>query len=204
MSIHQRQDREFESELGLYRIKRNLSIKELCERANVSIGAYGNLNNGMTSPLFENRLNSDGTNIKPIVQRLANVLNVDVEDLFPRYFYRITNQDIDLHTVLEEVHPNLKMVNPEEQVIHMQLRESLIKCLMTLSPREERVIASVFGLKDPQMTFSDLAKVHNVTSTTIYQIFKKGMNRLRHSNSREILNPFKKPSRIIYENIQQV
>ena len=74
------QQREYESPVHEYRVAKGFYVKELAVLAKTAPNNVVGLANGMLSPLFV-RTNK----LKPWVQRIADVLDVDAEDLIPRY-----------------------------------------------------------------------------------------------------------------------
>jgi transcriptional regulator with XRE-family HTH domain len=87
---HQREDREYESNLGLYRLDRHMTVKELCEAVGTDPTTYCALNNGMASPLYERGPKRNEP--KPVVRSLLRFFDVELEDLFPRYACKMPDQ----------------------------------------------------------------------------------------------------------------
>lgn len=82
-----RDDLEYESPIGQYRVSQGLTIKELCKKACVHISHYSGLQNGMISPIYERGKNIG--RLKSSARSICDTLNIKVEDAFPRYFCNI-------------------------------------------------------------------------------------------------------------------
>ncbi len=81
--------------------------------------------------------------------------------------------------------------SPFEAVKNQELSERVKGILMTLSPREEKIIRLRFGIgEDAEYTLEEIGKRFNVSRERIRQIEKKALNRLRHSSRREKLKHF--------------
>lgn len=86
---------------------------------------------------------------------------------------------------------NKESASPFESVKNSELSDQVKTILMTLSPREEKIIRLRFGIgEDAEYTLEEIGKRFNVSRERIRQIEKKALNRLRHSSRREKLKPF--------------
>lgn len=86
---------------------------------------------------------------------------------------------------------NRESVSPFEAVKNKELSDRVKGILMTLSPREEKIIRLRFGIgEDAEYTLEEIGKRFNVSRERIRQIEKKALNRLRHSSRREKLKHF--------------
>lgn len=86
---------------------------------------------------------------------------------------------------------NKESASPYESVKNHELSDRVKSILMTLSPREEKIIRLRFGIgEDAEYTLEEIGKRFNVSRERIRQIEKKALNRLRHSSRREKLKPF--------------
>ncbi len=86
---------------------------------------------------------------------------------------------------------NKESASPYESVKNSELSDQVKTILMTLSPREEKIIRLRFGIgEDAEYTLEEIGKRFNVSRERIRQIEKKALNRLRHSSRREKLRPF--------------
>lgn len=86
---------------------------------------------------------------------------------------------------------NKESASPYESVKNHELSDRVKSILMTLSPREEKIIRLRFGIgEEAEYTLEEIGKRFNVSRERIRQIEKKALNRLRHSSRRERLKPF--------------
>jgi len=86
---------------------------------------------------------------------------------------------------------NKESASPYESVKNQELSDRIKSILMTLSPREEKIIRLRFGIgEDAEYTLEEIGKRFNVSRERIRQIEKKALNRLRHSSRREKLKPY--------------
>lgn len=86
---------------------------------------------------------------------------------------------------------NRESVSPFEAVKNQELSDRVKGILMTLSPREEKIIRLRFGIgEDAEYTLEEIGKRFNVSRERIRQIEKKALNRLRHSSRRDKLKYF--------------
>jgi RNA polymerase primary sigma factor len=68
-----------------------------------------------------------------------------------------------------------------EGVSQQFLKEQLREVLMTLTPREQKVLKLRFGLDDgPERTLEDVGKEFSVTRERVRQIENKALDKLRH------------------------
>lgn len=78
-----------------------------------------------------------------------------------------------------------------EQVEQQEVRGLIQKVLVTLPPRERRVLAKRFGIGGERETSADqLAIEEGVSRARIYQIEKKALNKLRQPKRIEPLLPY--------------
>jgi transcriptional regulator with XRE-family HTH domain len=84
-----RKDREYESNIHIYRVAQGLTVAQLAELASISINLIFRLANGTDSPLYEMKRKCG--QLKPYAQKLCEVLRAEPSDLFPRYFCKIVD-----------------------------------------------------------------------------------------------------------------
>lgn len=107
------QKKEYESPLGLYRVKAELTVGNLEKLTGVSPGEIAALQNGTESPVYESRYkNHPVGSWKPQALKITKVLSdilyeqaqldnpserdiprLNIEDLFPRYACRVTSSE---------------------------------------------------------------------------------------------------------------
>ncbi|MBE6428141.1 MAG: sigma-70 family RNA polymerase sigma factor, partial [Planctomycetaceae bacterium] len=77
-----------------------------------------------------------------------------------------------------------RIEKPEHQASNEMLRQKLEEVLMTLSPRERKIIRLRFGLEGNgySYTLEELGKIFKVTRERIRQIETKAMKKLQNPN----------------------
>jgi RNA polymerase primary sigma factor len=85
------------------------------------------------------------------------------------------------NTHLSDIVQDHKVQQPLEGVSQQFLKEQLREVLMTLTPREQKVLKLRFGLDDgPERTLEDVGKEFSVTRERVRQIENKALDKLRH------------------------
>ena len=80
--VHYNTDREWENYIQEVRVERGLTISELAEKAETSSSQLVQLMSGIISPLYQ--IGRRKGLVKPWVERICVVLNVEPEHMFPR------------------------------------------------------------------------------------------------------------------------
>jgi RNA polymerase sigma factor (sigma-70 family) len=77
----------------------------------------------------------------------------------------------------------------EDIVFDNELKNCINAALMTLKPREERVIRRRFGIGVPDATLEEIGQNFSVTRGRIRQIEAKALRKLKHpSNTKNLVN----------------
>lgn len=142
--------------------------------------------------------------IRPICVTLANLLDRDIEWLFPNELYahawpRMISKDIDGARFLSlREAPRTALLLPADQetnIIQAELRQQIRAALKTLTPREEKIIIRKFGLNgEPEQGLEEISNVFGVSRERIRQIEAKALRKLRHPSRTKRLRPFIGPS----------
>ena len=83
-------------------------------------------------------------------------------------------------TCLRDVITDDHSPDPESQLIDLNLQEKLRQILITLSPREEKIIRMRFGIREKSdYTLEETGKVFNMTRERIRQIEAVALKKLR-------------------------
>ena len=97
----------------------------------------------------------------------------------------------DLIGVIGDFIADEKAVNPEEAAIEQNLKETVVKALSTLTPREEEVLKRRFGIrKKKEETLEEIGQEFKLTRERIRQIERKALQKLRHSEENQKLREF--------------
>jgi RNA polymerase sigma factor (sigma-70 family) len=168
-------NKEYESNLSEARIQIGLTIRELCEKINISTGVYSVLNSGMSSPIDRHG------KLKEPAKRLADILCMDLSDLWPRYFCDITKHDeLTPDQIVEVFHQGLmspEFEDPEERLIRKERYEELDRILSRLTYNQRETIMMRF-IKDK--TQKETGKHLNTSTSRIGQIEHEALGRLNY------------------------
>ncbi len=97
----------------------------------------------------------------------------------------------DQETRLGDLVQDQNAVNLEEAAEYRSLKEQVAESLMSLTPRERRVIERRFGLLgDREDTLTEIGKEIGLTRERIRQIESKALRKLRHPSRSKRLRPF--------------
>jgi hypothetical protein len=149
-------------------------------------------------------------------KKIAAALGMSIDVLFPKAVYLdyivpafAVEVDVERFVSLRHATTTSTLLTgpPPDELV--DLRDALRKQLDTLTPREQRVIDSLFGLSDGDpKTIEEVAGAQGVTRTRIDQIKAKALGKLRHPSRASVLKPFlratgktkprRKPYRVIH------
>lgn len=183
-----RPDKEYESTVGEYRIFNGLGINKLAELSGISSSAIVGLQSGMIAPCYT-RGKSEGQ-IKPWVKRVCEVLRMDEEGLFPRYFCEANRNGANKFT--EDQAPGFSVgeyagQTPQDYAEQASLSRQAEKVLATLTPQEEKILRLRFW---DNYTLDQIAKVFGVSRERIRQKEAKALRKLRHPTRARKLKDF--------------
>ena len=115
-----------------------------------------------------------------------------IEEKHPEYYYDLVSLDApmktdsDDNTILDAIAD--ESPTPDKIVETSMNREYLLSLVMTLSPRQSKMIIDYFGLEDGHpKTLQMLGDKHHLTRERIRQIIKAGLKRLKGKIHRDDL-----------------
>ena len=159
-----------------------LSYSRVCQLLTLKIGPVIKLGRGSK------------TAIRPLCIQLAEILNSDVDWLFPPELYArgLTpvalegqlNQFVGLHSVNRDV-----LALPPSQYDTMrksEIRSEILTAISTqLTPREEKIITMRFGLDgQPEYALEDIGNLFGIGRERVRQIEARALKKLRHPRRR--------------------
>lgn len=138
--------KEYESNLSEARVQLGLTIKELCEKVEISPHEYSLLNSGMASPIDRRG------KVKESAIALAKFFDMELSDLWSRYFCETSRYaELSVSDVVEKFHPgllSLEFRDPEYQMITIgdNEEERILwdNLLLRLSSRHAQLITLKF------------------------------------------------------------
>ena len=174
-----RQNREYESNLSEARVQAGLTVRELCKIVDTNHGTYSALNSGTASPVSR-----DGS-VKPIAQRFSDILSMELFDLWPRYFCKISHHvELSVDEVVDNFHHGMlsfDFADPELKLLKQE-KADMVNRLLSKLTKKERHVVTMYYLNE--MTLDDIGKRYGVTRERIRQILKDGMRRLKYHKHR--------------------
>ncbi len=131
---------------------------------------------------------------EPSPEEIAMKMEMSVDKI--RKIMKIAQDPISLETPIgeeEDSHlgdfiEDVKNVSPIDNVIELDLKQSVLEVLQTLPEREAKVLEMRFGLtEDGEHTLEEVGQLFAVTRERIRQIESKALRKLRHpSRSRKL------------------
>jgi len=128
---------------------------------------------------------------EPLPEEIAAEMGIEVDKV--HHIMKISQKTISLETpvgkeegdsVLLEFVKDEKTPPPSSRAAQTLLREQLEKILIDLTPREQKILAMRFGLKDGiNHTLEEVGQVFGVTRERIRQIEAKALEKIRQHGS---------------------
>ena len=134
---------------------------------------------------------------EPTTEEIAEKLEVSVEKV--REILRVAQEPVSLETPIgeeEDSHlgdfiPDSDTPAPADEASHALLKEQLEEVLLTLTPREAKVLRLRFGLEDGKSrTLEEVGSEFKVTRERIRQIEAKALRKLRHPSRSKKLKDY--------------
>lgn len=164
------------------RMQRSMSAKRFATFLDVPLSGYVDLENGRISPLSDTK-----KKWKPNALKIAENLSMLVEDLWPEEAKEIRKasalKEAGAVQAYLQSYDSLQVRNPEEILMDKELVPQVDRALRTLTPVEEYILRSRFGLDDHTMegeTLAQIATRHDVARQTIMQKEARALRKLRH------------------------
>ncbi len=134
---------------------------------------------------------------EPYPEEIAEKMDIPVSKV--RRILRLMKQTLSLETPIgDDEESSLgdfiedeKSPSPSETAIERDLADQTRRVLLTLTPREEKVLRMRFGIGEKQdYTLEEVGKVLGVTRERVRQIEAKAIRRLRHPTRVKLLKGF--------------
>jgi len=168
---------EWENKLAETRVAAGYTLKKLAKAAKMkNYTQIISFQNGMQSPTY--LIGFKKGTVKPAVINILKVLNVEFEDIFPRYFCDLKKGELINSQIKEILESEYSTYNrPNKKVFKKRLSLNLKKILSFLSPIEKNIINLRFF---DDMTLKQIANVLNITAERVRQIEARALKKLRH------------------------
>lgn len=152
----------------------------------ISYGALSDLLNLRTGPITTFPVQSRNR-IRRSAQLIADYFEIEVEILFPMAIYNIGLDKPAVHYFAEadvvrfsDLKRPLRIAGPDVPDARIEQREAIDRALITLSPREEKILRLRFGLDGSEHTREEIGWDLGVTSCRVMQIEAKALRKMRH------------------------
>ena len=170
------------------------SVAAFCRERNYTYCRVGGLLNLTSPPYDTRRLDNAPTQT---AERLSREFHILIEDLFPPTLYRTLipkwfAAELDVRYLpLETAGPLALPPTQEEEIERQELTKALGYALSTLTPKEEKVIRTRFGLAGgEEMSYEEVGQNFAVTRERIRQYEAKALCKLRHPSRSQHLIAF--------------
>ena len=133
----------------------------------------------------------------PTMEELAKALEISPERV--EFLIHVAKYPLSLETptdyegdaVLADMIPDQEALAPDEIATLTLLREHLDEVLLSLPPREERILRMRFGLLGERtLTLGEIGREFGITRERVRQIEMQALNRLRHPTIRRKLRAY--------------
>lgn len=196
-----RKDREHESNIGVFRVERGLTIKETCLMAGMFDYEFISLQNGMSSPFYL----KDGR-VKPCVERLLKIFNCTMGEAFPRYVCEMKKNtlpdDVASELLLGEYSISTAGGKTGKNEMADDYKNVIKKALDSLPKETRAAVILYFGLFDvPPMSQKEIAEKIGRSKARVSLHVRKGLRHLsRFRSLRELheLSTEEKTSQLLF------
>lgn len=150
------------------------SVAEFCRLHKFSQSQLGRFLNLKESPQIHGQWR------KPAL-RLAEILGMLVEDLFPLRLYDLETTAAVVEIPLAELPPGDEIAmlpSPEDAAIASEMKDGIRRALAMLTPREQVVIRARFGLDGEERTLREIGDDLYLTPERIRGIEMKALRKL--------------------------
>lgn len=134
---------------------------------------------------------------EPSLEELANVLEVNIEDVAETMKAGIHHSSIDApflkgqEGTLADVMADESVGAPESGLNSESLRTEINRFLCVLKRKESEVLSLYFGLNGEEpLTLEEIGKKFNITRERVRQIKEKGINKLKAKSSNKLLKSY--------------
>jgi RNA polymerase primary sigma factor len=131
----------------------------------------------------------------PTAEEIAEGLGLSEEEVRSALVFTQSHLSLDAPMASGEDHrladylPDRYAENPEEAAYEAALKETVEGVLVSLDPREAKVLRLYFGLDDQEpMTLEEIGDLLEITRERVRQIKERALDRLRHASRSRFLD----------------
>jgi len=143
---------------------------------------------GFNNKGFNNNKRYNAGTWKDPVLKVCNFYHADPEYIFPNNLHQLKNRDLvitgnvsDLPDYLITNENESLLPKPDQVLMLNEAHDAIANALMTLTPREEKVLRMRFGFgEERSYTREEIAKDFAVSGNRIQQIESVAIRKLRH------------------------
>ena len=169
-----------------------VNVRQFCLRHDLALASVGHIANLSQSGFA-------GNGWRPTVLKVAKILKVLPEDLYPPQHIETPLSDGRVSRATAEVDlveleqltaavPDVCLL-PDESIEQDEAGKSLAQVLLTLRPREERIIRLKFGLGGcDQKTYTEIGDELGLSRERVRQIGFKALRKLKHPSRADVIN----------------
>ncbi len=179
-------------------------VHSFCELHKLTYKSVMDLLNLRISPIvYHDSRAKQKPKVRPVCQRLADLLNCEVGWLFPTHLYSVTWPRVAVEMPVERMLPLLAApkdvlaLPPTQETLMVaeELRATIHAKLDTLRPREARIMRQRFGLDGGhEWTLREVAETEGVTPQRIREIEASAIRKMRHPSRSRALREFLEPA----------
>jgi transcriptional regulator with XRE-family HTH domain len=170
---------EYDNLIAEIRVEKGLSQKKLAEEIGVAYATIANIENGIISPFIYSK--KIGYSVKPWINKLSEILECDLADLFPRDICDIEKSNYTDEQIIDLFHNGSKNNNLAgiDVVIN--------RLFATLTPREVKILKEIFW---EGRSLRDIGESEKVSAEMIRHVVSKALRKLRHPSRSKYLRRY--------------
>lgn len=164
--------REYESPILIIRDELGIKMCDLCKEAGCSSATVYDLAYGMTWPVYI----SNGQ-IKPHVQKIADILGCSVEELFPLYFCKKREKQFTNNELFLSAYTIKISRNTEISFLEIEFFKKLNDERYAAIPKRTKTMLYLRFFEDS--TLEEIANEFHLSRDRVRQIIDKGLRIMR-------------------------
>lgn len=165
----------------------NMSQVEFAKVAGIGIGSFQALENCLESPLDKSG------NWTEQAMKLCNFFCEEPEVIFSEDVVSLKKNKIvaaiNANTLIAAAQEKMLLEAGVQKLENAEVYSSVKNALLTLTPREEKVVRMRFGIgEESSHSFEEVGQEFNVNHRRIQQIELKALRKLRHPDNKKLFD----------------